>query len=194
MSDSKLYKKIENKNLEDIYSNDPFSASPPNIAFIQNLMVEILHRCTTESLKTYFLAELLDNGFLNIERLARAKTLLIAKQKRRAEEKAKGLKDSELRNIERHKLDVEFPPIYYRSDRNPQPLYELIARHTLEEFVEYFNSIKANPLQFNSIFHGNVGDAINTLEWLIAKKRAEPQKENRNIIEKVKDKLSQYAT
>jgi hypothetical protein len=175
---------------QDTFSNDPMQASPPNIAFIQNLIVEILHRCTTESLKTHFLAELLDNGFINIERLERAKTLLQAKQKRTAQEKAKRLAESRLRDTERHKLDVEFPPAFCRGNRNPQPLYEMIERHTLEEFTEYLNSIKTNPLNHNSIFHGDVGNAINTLEWMIAKKRREPQK---SIIEKVKEKIG-YST
>jgi hypothetical protein len=109
------------------------------------------------------------------------------------EQKTKREVEGQKQEIERHKIDTSFPIAFNVYAKQPERSLEILKWNSLEEIQAYHQKIVENPLRFSSIFHGNPSYAISILEWLIQKKRAEPPK-NKNLIEKVKDKLSQYAT
>lgn len=139
----------------------------------QNILNTITYRIgNSGASRDYFIAALVENGWLNQHSVAEANRILEAKEA--LEEQKRKVSEAEQKSkLEAfHCPDQSYPRIFNRRNGDPSELTNWFKKTPLPDLETLLNQLKGNPYHWKSLYlSGRISDAIELLENEVAKRK-----------------------
>jgi len=162
---------------------------------VQRAFEECSYRFNNEKVKRQVLGMLIHNGGLTLEDIKEAIEIserIEKEEKMKAEKRAK---EQEEHQKQREKPDSKIPVLWQSVRVQPERLTKYLATYDLDALEAYLSDMKARPLHYHSIFHGQITEAIRFIDQALANRKTKTNSKTKKSEEpKAPTPTPEYAT